>query len=297
MRKLYAKKTIAAAIAAASILSLAACGGEAAAPVVSAGVSPAPVPTPALSAAPAPEDTPAMTPESTPEPSPEPDGTEAPSTDAPDSAPEPTPEPSPKPAMLGLGESDAVGDDFFADAAFFGNSLVDGLRMYGGITSAEFYAATSASIVNVETTKNAARSDGTECTLFEALTEKSHGKIYVLLGINEIGFEPDYFVELYSAMLSRLRALEPEADIYVMSLTPVTKSTSDASAVFNSQRIYEYNLAISRMADEQGYYFLDLYNALSDDFGYLPEAQTTDGIHLAAAKYPEWTAFLKSHHG
>ena len=284
-------------------LALCACSGNAevaatpepaasAAPEVTPSPTPRPTPTPEPSPSPTPE--PEPTPEATPVPvQPTPEATAAPEETP---APEQTAPPELKPEPLGLGESDAVTDDFFADAAFFGNSLVDGLRIYGGLKSGSFFAATSASVINVELTKNAKLSTGEECTLFQALTEKQYGKIYVLLGINEIGFEPDYFVQLYSSLLGRIAEAEPEAEIYIMSLTPVTKDTSDTSSVFNLPRIRAYNEALYALAGQCGYKFLDLECALSDAFGYLPDEESTDGIHLAAEKYAQWADFLRTHY-
>ena len=270
-------------------LVLCACSGNAesaATPEPTASAAPTPRPTPT----PTPE--PEVTPEPTPvpvQPTPTPVPEETP-------APEQTAPPELKPEPLGIGASDAVTDDFFADAAFFGNSLVDGLRIYGGLKSGDFFAATSASVINVELTKNARLSTGEECTLFQALTEKQYGKIYVLLGVNEIGFEPDYFAQLYSSLLGRIAEAEPDAEIYIMSLTPVTKATSDTSSVFNLSRIRAYNEALYALAGQCGYKFLDLECALSDAFGYLPDAESTDGIHLAAEKYVQWADFLRTHY-
>ena len=232
------------------------------------------------------------TPEPTPDPTPEP-------------AAEPTPEPTPGPAPEtvkspytgpDLVECEPVEDDFFADAAFFGNSLVDGLRYFGGIEPGSFYAATSASVVNVEVTLNSELESGEECTLLEAMTEKSHGKIYILLGINEISFEPEYFSWLYGGLLDRIRELEPGADIYIMSLSPVTEKCSEESEFFNMERIAAYNSALYALAREKECYYVDLCQALAGEDGYLPEeVSTADGIHLIREEYPHWAEYLRTH--
>lgn len=283
-------------------LSAAACsGGKKPEPSVSPTVSPtaepskAPTPTPTPTPSPTPSPTQEPMPSAEPTPSELPDsGEEEP--DAQDAEPETSEPPELKPEPLGLGESAAVSDDFFSDAAFFGNSLVDGLRMFGGLEHGDFHAATSASVINVTLTKNKKLSTGEECTLFQALTEKQYGKIYILLGINEIGFDPDYFIQLYSTLLDNIAEAEPEAELYIMSLTPVTRETSDSSGLFTASRIREYNEALYALAEERGCGFLDLCCALSDAFGYLPEEESTDGIHLASGKYTEWADFLRTHY-
>ncbi len=194
-----------------------------------------------------------------------------------------------------LAECEAVDDEVFADAAFLGNSLVDGLRMHGGLSQGSFFAATSASVVNVDMTRNCWLESGAKATLIAALTERQYAKIYILLGINEIGFEPDYFIELYGAMLDRIMAAEPDADVYIMSLSPITEARSGCKDVFNMERIGIYNEALYALALEKECYYVDLCQALAGEDGYLPKEDSTDGIHLKAEKYPQWADYLRTH--
>ena len=283
-----------AALCAFCAMALTACSAQQAEPLVSAVESssePTPVPTPTPESTPAPVPTPTPEPTPTPTPTPEPAAT-------PEPTPEPTPTPTPEPVYTGpdLTEREAADDAFFADAAFFGNSLVDGLRRFGGLDEASFYAATSASVVNVETTRVFENSDGKKRTLFEALTEGQHKKIYILLGVNEIGFDPDYFIQLYGAMLDRIRELETEPDIYIMSLSPVTEKSDKSSPLFNMKRINLYNERLHALAAEKECYYVDLCEALAGEDGYLAEAESTDGIHLTREKYPDWAAYLRTHY-
>lgn len=200
----------------------------------------------------------------------------------------PPPEETPEPA-------EAVGDAQFADAAFFGNSLVDGLRMFGGLEQGKFFAMESASVVNVGKVKNAVLSDGGEATLIDALCEGEYGKIYVLLGINEISFAPDYFARLYGGVLDAVLEREPDAEIYVMSLTPVTKAKNDEGSYFTMAAVDAYNDALRTLAEERGFHYIDLVDALAGEDGFLPEEDSTDGIHLKREIYPVWAEYLRTH--
>lgn len=194
-----------------------------------------------------------------------------------------------------LAECEAVDDEFFADAAFFGNSLVDGLRRHGGMSHGHFFAATSASVVNVDITQNCALKSGAKATLLAALTEEQYARIYILLGINEIGFNKDYFIELYGAMLDKIMEREPDADIYIMSLSPITQERSGYQDVFNMERVAIYNEALYALAQEKQCCYLDLCQALAGEDGYLPQEDSTDGIHLKPEKYLDWVDYLKTH--
>lgn len=247
---------------------------------------PAPVVTETAAEPPPPAtDAPEPPPEKTPEPPPA-VATEPPPpvTDVPEPPPEETPEPTP-----------TLADAEFADAAFFGNSLVDGLRIFGGLEQGAFFAMESASVVNVGKVKNAVLSDGGEATLIEALCEGEYGKIYVLLGINEISFAPEYFAQLYGGVLDAIVEGEPGAEIYVMSLTPVTKEKNDEGSYFTMAAVDAYNDALRALAEARGFHYIDLVDALAGEDGFLPEEDSTDGIHLTREIYPVWAEYLRTH--
>ena len=195
-----------------------------------------------------------------------------------------------------LEEREAMEDSFFDDSAFVGNSLVQGLEMFGGLGSGDFYAVTSTSVVNIDLNKEAHLAAGGKGTLLEALFEKQYGKIYILLGINEISFEPGYFSELYGEMLDKIAENEPDAEIYIMSLTPVTEKKSGEGYLFSAERIAQYNEKLYALAQDRGCRYVDLVEALADESGFLPAAESTDGIHLKQDKYPVWADYLRTHY-
>ena len=194
-----------------------------------------------------------------------------------------------------LSEQEPVEDSFFDDTAFVGNSLVRGLELYGGMKGGDFRAVTSTTVVNIDMNRTVDLKDGTKGTLLQKLFEKQYGKIYILLGINEISFEPEYFAELYSEMLDKIAENEPDADIYIMGLSPVTR-TKAAEKVFTPERIAAYNEALYALALERECYYVDLMAALSDEEGYLPEEKSVDGVHLVRSKYVEWADYLRTHY-
>ena len=214
-----------------------------------------------------------------------PEGTEEPVPPAPSE--EPLPEETPEPVPT------RVEDDFFADAAFFGNSLVDCLRIFGGLEYGTFIAGTSASVLSVETVRDAHLSSGAPATMLDALLEQQYGRIYVLFGINELGFNTGSFVELYEELLGKVAEAEPDAEIIVMSLTPITERRSNSEDLFTRDKVLEFNAAICAMASRHGYGYLDLFTGLSDENGWLPQEQSTDGVHFTADKYLEWAEYLR----
>ncbi len=200
--------------------------------------------------------------------------------------PEITPEPSVEPeydfgAPVPLAES--VDDEWFSDAAFLGNSLVDGFRLFSGLTTCDVYAATSMTVMGAG-------------SLITQMSAEQYGKVYILLGVNEIGFDAEYFKSLYADMLDTIMEQQPDADIYIMGLTPVSAHKSSTDRTFTMDRIRLYNETLLDLAEEKGCYYIDLVEALSDDSGYLPASVTTDGVHFAASHYQVWLEYLRTHH-
>ena len=209
-------------------------------------------------------------------------GSADPVSPSPDLAPA-SPTPTPGPAYPDLTEQPEQNDEFFADSAMLGNSLVDGFRLFSGLTSCDYYCATSMTVAGAG-------------DLIAQMSQKQYGKVYILLGINEIGYDVDYFIKQYDAMLDSIREREPEADIYVMGLTPVSAHKSATDTTFTMDRVNAYNEALRALAGEKECWYVDLCDALADETGYLPANVTTDGVHFAAGHYKLWLQYLRTHY-
>jgi len=210
-----------------------------------------------------------------------------------------TPSPSPSEAVTSgpdLTARDPMNDDYFSDAAFMGNSLMDGFRLFSGLTTCDYYAATSMTVVGATTKACITLDNGTPGTLVQGLSQEAYGKIYILLGINEIGYDVDTFIDYYSQMLDEIIAAQPDCDIYVMGLTPVSEAKSSSSDTFNMKRINDYNTALHQLAADKGCYYMDLVSALAGPDGYLPASETTDGVHFSAKVYQTWLDYVRTHY-
>ena len=209
--------------------------------------------------------------------------------------------PSPTPSEeLSVGPDlvarEAKDDAFFSDAAFMGNSLMDGFRLFSGLTTCDYYAATSMTVIGAESKAVITLENGQSGTLLDGLAQKPYGKIYILLGINEIGYDVDTFISYYAEMLDRIIEAQPDCDIYIMSLTPVSAAKSQSSDTFNMTRIQEYNSALRQLAADKSCYYMDLVDALAGTDGYLPSSETADGIHLSVNLYKTWLDYVKTHY-
>lgn len=191
-------------------------------------------------------------------------------------------------------ESDAVGDDYFDDALFIGDSRVEGLQLLSGISNGTFYVEKGLNVKKI-INDDIANVDGKKMTVYEALEKKKFGKIYIKSGINELGWiYPKVFIKEYTEIIEKIKELQPDATIYVQSIIHVSKHESDTSDVYKNDRIDDYNNMILDMVKSEGVYYVDV-NEEFDDNGALKADAASDGIHLKASYCKEWLDFLKKH--
>lgn len=177
-----------------------------------------------------------------------------------------------------------------------GNSLMDGFRLFSGLTTCDYYTATSMSVSAVSSKACISLDNGSTGTILQGITQKPYGKIYIELGINEIGYDKDTFISQYGKMLDQIISAQPNCTIYVMGLTPVSQTKSASGDTFSMDRVKDFNTSLRQLAADKGCYYMDLVAALSDETGYLPASETTDGIHFSANIYKKWLEYVKTHY-
>lgn len=183
-------------------------------------------------------------------------------------------------------------DSFFADTAILGNSLVVGLSIYSNLKTVDFYCGTSMSIYSAMYSKNVRLKNGAYGTQIDAMAQKQYGKVYIELGINEMGSSVSTNISRYRTLLDAIRAVQPNADIYVMAVTPTSRAKIGTS--FSRDRVVAFNNALYNLAAEWGCWYLDDFTPLADSGGYLPNAHTWDGVHLYAWRYAAWEDIIRT---
>ena len=192
-----------------------------------------------------------------------------------------------------------VNDSYFDNALFIGDSQTDGLYHYGLIRDhASFYALESITIYNLFDVTIPYRSPTEEftTTLDEIIGTHSFQKIYLCIGMNELG-DPDTtrFREAYMDVIKRIRKAQPKAIIYIQAVTHVSVWYSAYDPAFNNTNIVQRNHAISTLANGHDIFYLDPNEVLCDENGDLDEQYTNDGIHMTAHFYPLWHEYLNKY--
>lgn len=190
-------------------------------------------------------------------------------------------------------ESSQDDEDEFADAAFVGNSLTVGLMMNTDIPKATFLASTGLNVTSAMTDKVAKLSNGKQGTILDALKEKQYGRIYVMFGINEMGWPyPKVFEEKYTQLVNEIKKLQPDAKIYIQSILPVNSKAIKTNKVFTNDNVNKFNKYVMNVAELTESKYLDVGSVMKASNGALPEDASTDGIHLVHSYCQKWLDYL-----
>lgn len=207
-----------------------------------------------------------------------------------------------------------VDDSYFNDAVFIGDSISYGFELYvtekraNGETvlgEAQFLTSGSLSYGNslwdvsdesVHPTYN-----GEKMKLEDAIAQIKPGKIYILLGTNDVAlYGVEQTIANADTEISRMLEASPGAEIFIMSTTPkYSPAESDVDGALNNADIDALNVAMRNFAVEKGYNFMNIAPLFKDETGGLAADYCSDkegmGIHFTSAAYDIWLNFLYSY--
>ena len=191
-----------------------------------------------------------------------------------------------------------VEDDYFADAVFIGDSRTVGMFEYGGLEeTADFYASTGLTIYKLfDSEIVAVEGQKKKITIEQALSQNSYAKIYLMIGINEMGTGTvESFTAAYKDAVDYLLELQPDAILYIQGIMKVTTERSEQGDYINNEGIEARNEALAQLADNERIFYLDVNPEICDESGGMTPSYTFDGVHLKAQYIDIWKTYLKEH--
>lgn len=181
---------------------------------------------------------------------------------------------------------------YFDDALFIGDSRVAGLAMNSG-TNATFYAVTSFQLYRYKTFKVVQTPSG-KVPIFDAMPYDKFTKIYIKVGLNELGSVTDEpFFDAYTSLINDLRVMQPRAIIYIQAILPVTQVKSQTDKVHCNENIKKRNENLKSFAELMKCYYVDVGPYFADETGALKAETTADGIHMYSKYMPMWIDALR----
>lgn len=191
-----------------------------------------------------------------------------------------------------------VEDDYFSDALFIGDSRTVGMFEYGGLENiTTFYASTGLNVYKVFDAEIVeVPGQRKKISVEEALKQNQFKKIYIMMGINEMGTGTvETFTARYQEVVDHLLELQPDAIVYIQGILKVTTERSNQGDYINNEGIVARNDALAELADNERIFYLDANPLICDDTGGMEPSYTFDGVHLKAQYIDIWKDYLKEH--
>lgn len=185
-----------------------------------------------------------------------------------------------------------VGEHYFDDALFIGNSRTKWFGYYQPLGEATYYGVDMMTIYDVlDNTDTVNGYTG----VYSVLAAKHYGKVYLCFGINECGFSNESFMESYQELIDTVRYYQPDALIFVQSIMYTTRERAEKEPVFNTSVISNKNEAISELDNGTDIFYLDVNEFVDDGTGYMKAEYSGDGAHLYPQYYELYRDYILAH--
>lgn len=185
-----------------------------------------------------------------------------------------------------------VNQSYFANSCFVGNSMIEGMEIYELVDGADYFAKIG---LNVTDALTDAMDNGTVPVIDELNNDRQYRKIFMMFGENELSWSnTEKFKDDYSAIIQKAKQYQPSAQIYLLSITPISETAeAEGENGASKEKILEFNGYIKEVAEENSVAYVDLYGGLANENGYLPENAATDGIHFSEDYYAKFLVYIQ----
>ena len=185
----------------------------------------------------------------------------------------------------------AIGEEWFDDALFIGDSRTVGLRDYARLGDADYFCEVGMTVFDVGNKYLEDRNFAKQ-SLTQLLENKAYGKIFINFGLNEAGYPKEAFYRCYESFVEQIRILQPEAVLILQGIMSVTTQKAEKADYFHPVQLQHRNDWMATLADGQQIYYIDVNLVFADEEGFLLEELTNDGYHPTAMGYGRWRDWL-----
>ena len=213
--------------------------------------------------------------------------------------------------VAAVAASAKVNPNYLDDAVFIGDSVSLKLKNYvtakrktdaGFLGKAQFLTAGSMGSGNalkpLSSSSIHPSYNGKKALLEDNVAAIGAKKVYVMLGINDIApYGVDDSVKNMAKLLANIKAKSPNVLIFVQSSTPMIEKAQMTS--LNNPNLAAYDVKLSQMCKDKGYYFVDVASVMRDSAGNLPLEYCSDpdvlGMHFTDKACQIWIDFILTH--
>lgn len=201
-------------------------------------------------------------------------------------------------------EKEADIDAYFADSVFVGDSIMLGFQKYAMkhqdtfLKDVDILAAGSFSVHNalwpVDEKSVHPLYQGAQKQIWETISLLQSERVFLMFGMNDLNISGvDDSCTLYRELVEKIREQSPQAEINILSMTYILNGKGIGQLENNTIR--DYNERLKRMAEENGWGYVDIANALADENGDLAAEYCSDDFaHQRQEAYDVWVSVLRA---
>ncbi len=182
----------------------------------------------------------------------------------------------PQPVVETPVQEDFTSADFYSDAVVVGDTFVSGIELYSLLNASKLKYDTNWTTGKVESAVSTIAATGA-------------AKVVLEIGINDLNYEGRDAQRVYNDYMSLINAIKgamPNAQIYVVSVFPVTSGfESKSNILITNSNIKQLNEKLSSIELENVKY-IDIYSSLIDANGALNTELSNSGLNIKKAYYP-----------
>lgn len=185
---------------------------------------------------------------------------------------------------------------FYDDAGFIGDSVSYSLLLRANQTrefgSATFFVRGGNGIAGYVNRYKTIGFRGQEYTIEEAVALSGVKKIFVMIGVNDLGFmSVEETMAYYTTMMDNILALSPDLEVYLESLLPVIDTGIQGA---KNSHVNALNDLLKVYAEDNGFHYIDVAPYIRDHTGNMPLAYSSDAsTHMNYEGTDIWIQVLK----
>ena len=184
-----------------------------------------------------------------------------------------------------------IDDSYFDHSLFIGESRTAGLYYSGEFSSSDFLFDTQGTIGTVYD-EAFSLNDSIDMTVTDALSYNEYDRVFLMFGMNELGWSSDdSFISYYEDLVTLIKEVSPDTTIYIQSAVYVTEGYEEEVDWIENSHVDTFNELMQSICDGETVIYLDVNTAMTEN-GYLLSENSTNGFQFTKEYMSVWKQAL-----
>lgn len=191
-----------------------------------------------------------------------------------------------------------VGNSYFKDAAFIGDSRMLGIHDYTSLKEqADFFCESGFSLFQwTRGAKVTWKNKNQKIDLENVMKNNHYKKVYITIGMNDLGYGNEKnHGQWMKQLVDMIQKNQKDVIIYLIGNLHMSKNRNNPNTEFNNINVNARNVETAKLADGEHIFYLNINPLYTDKDGFLKADLSTDGCHVYGYCYEKIEKFLKKH--